>query len=239
MKKLDIIILCGGLGKRIKNKSKGKPKILIEIRKKIPFIEYLLHSLEIKQFKSVILSIGFRRNKIIQYIKKNPNKNLRYSIEKKPLDTGGAIKNVILKKKITNPFFVINGDSFFSFNFENLLNTKVLQSKKSYIVLKKSEKEKRFDQFKILKNKLIMLKKDEKGSYLINSGLYLFYKKNFDIEKKTKFSIENDIIPKLISSNKMNYVKNSSNIFFDIGVPKDLEKFKKYISKVNFKFNKN
>ena len=38
MKKLDIIILCGGLGKRIRNKSKGMPKILIEIRKKIPFM---------------------------------------------------------------------------------------------------------------------------------------------------------------------------------------------------------
>ena len=140
------------------------------------------------------------------------------------------------KKKITNPFFVINGDSFFSFNFKNLLYRKVLQSKKSYIILKKSEKEKRFDQFKILKNKLIMLKKDEKGSHLINSGLYLFYKKDFNI-KKNQFSIENDIIPKLISSNKMNYIKNNSNIFFDIGVPKDLNKFKKYISKIKLKLN--
>ena len=54
MKKLDIIILCGGLGKRIKNKSKGMPKILIEIKKKIPFIEYLLYSLKIRQFKSIV-----------------------------------------------------------------------------------------------------------------------------------------------------------------------------------------
>lgn len=105
MKKLDIIILCGGLGKRIRNKSKGMPKILIEIRKKIPFIEYLLHSLDIKQFKSVILSIGFRRSKIIQYVRKNPNKNLRFNIEKKPLGTGGAIKNVISKKKNNKSLF--------------------------------------------------------------------------------------------------------------------------------------
>lgn len=81
-----------------------------------------------------------------------------------------------------------------------------------------------------------MLKKNEKGSHLINSGLYLFYKKDFNI-RKDQFSIENDIIPKLISSNKMNYIKNSSNIFFDIGVPKDLNKFKKYISKVKLKLN--
>ena len=66
--------------------------------------------------------------------------------------------------------------------------------------------------------------------------MYLFYKKDFNI-KKNQFSIENDIIPKLISSNKMNYIKNNLNIFFDIGVPKDLNKFKKYISKIKLKLN--
>ena len=236
MKKLDIIILCGGLGKRINNKSKGMPKILIEIKKKIPFIEYLLHSLKIRQFKSIVLSIGYRKNKIIRYIKDNPKKNLLFSTEKSQLGTGGAIKNVITKKKITNPFLVVNGDSFFSFNFKKLINSKILKSKKSYIVLKKSENEKRFDQFKISKKKLIMLKKDEKGSHLINSGLYLFYKKDFNISKN-KFSIEKNIIPKLILSNKISYIKNNSDIFYDIGVPKDLNKFKKYVAKLRFKFN--
>ena len=31
MRKLDLIILCGGLGKRIRSKSKNLPKILINI----------------------------------------------------------------------------------------------------------------------------------------------------------------------------------------------------------------
>ena len=70
MKKLDIIILCGGLGKRIKTKSKDLPKILIEIENKVPFIEFLLKSLKVENFKKIILSIGYRRNKLIQYIKK-------------------------------------------------------------------------------------------------------------------------------------------------------------------------
>lgn len=55
MKKLDIIILCGGLGKRIRSKSKNLPKILIEIEKKVPFIEFLLKSLKVeKDRKSVV-----------------------------------------------------------------------------------------------------------------------------------------------------------------------------------------
>ena len=232
MKKLDIIILCGGFGKRIRSKSKNLPKILIEIKKNIPFIEYFFNSLNIKLFRNIILSIGYRRNKIISYSKKNSHLNLTLCVEKKPLGTGGAVKNVLKKHDLTDPFIVINGDSFFSFNFKKLLNSKILNSKKSFILLKKTEKQKRFDQFKIFKNKLFMLKKNEIGTNLINSGLYLFYKKNFR-NQKIKFSIEQDIIPKLIKNNKLDYIKNSSNIFFDIGVPKDLNKFKKYISKKN------
>ena len=73
-----------------------------------------------------------------------------------------------------------------------------------------------------------MLHKKQKGLNFINSGIYLFYKKDFDINKN-KFSIEEDIIPKLIKNNKLNHIKNKSNIFFDIGIPKDLNKFKRYI----------
>ena len=228
MKKLDIIILCGGLGKRIRSKSKNLPKILIEIEKNVPFIKYLFYSLKIKKFRNIILSIGYRRNKLISFSKKNLNLKLILNIEKNLLGTGGAIKDVIKKRNLTNPFVVSNGDTFYSFDFKKLINENVLNTKKSHILLKKSEKEKRFDQFKIFKKKLIMLDKKQKGLNLINCGTYLFYKKVFDV-KRNKFSIEKDIIPKLIKNNQLNHIENKSNIFFDIGIPKDLNKFKRYI----------
>ena len=85
MKKLDIIILCGGLGKRIRSKSKNLPKILIEIEKNVPFIKYLFYSLKIKQFRNIILSIGYRGNKIISFSKKNPKLKLILNVEKNQL----------------------------------------------------------------------------------------------------------------------------------------------------------
>ncbi len=235
MKKLDIIILCGGLGKRIKSKSKDLPKILIEIKKKVPFIKFLLHSLKSKYLKNIILSAGYRKNKLKSYIIKNPELNLKFSTEKKPLGTGGALRNTLKNHYVTNPFFVVNGDTFFYFNIEKFFNKNILNSKKSYILLKKNEKVKRFDQFKVINNKLIMINKKVKGKNLINSGLYLFYKKDLRIRKKI-FSIEEDIIPKLIKQKRLNYIINNSNTFFDIGVPKDLNKFRLFVKKKNYRF---
>ncbi|MDC1177336.1 sugar phosphate nucleotidyltransferase, partial [Candidatus Pelagibacter sp.] len=81
MAKLDIIILCGGLGTRIKSKSKKLPKILINIKKKKPFLLYLLRLINPKNFDKIVLSVGYRKNKLIKFIKENPKLNLKYSIE--------------------------------------------------------------------------------------------------------------------------------------------------------------
>jgi len=232
MKKFDLIILCGGLGKRIRSKSKNSPKILIEIKKNKPFIFYLLRSLKIKLFNNIILSIGYRRQKIINFIKNNKQLNLSYSIEKKPLGTGGAIKNTLKNKKISNPFFVVNGDTFYQFNTKELIKKNSKNKiKKSIILLKKNEKEKRYDQFQISKkNKIEMINKYKTGNYYINSGFYMFYKKDL-ISKKKVFSLEQDLIPNLISKDRLDFYTNKSKIFFDIGVPKSLYKFKSYINK--------
>ena len=102
--------------------------------------------------------------------------------------------------------------------------------KKSIILLKSNEKEKRYDQFKILKNNKIEMNKKNKNKSLsyINSGLYLFYKKDFRYKKK-KFSLEKELIPLLISKNRLDFYVNKSKVFFDIGVPKDLNRFQKYV----------
>lgn len=235
MKKIDIIILCGGLGTRIRSESKGLPKILININKDIPFLKYLLKNLQFSYLKNIFLSIGFRGKKIINFINQNKKLSLKYHDEKSLLGTGGAIKNVLKNKKISDPFFVINGDTYFNFKIESLIKKNLKNyNKKSIILLKSDEKEKRYDQFKILNNKITFNKnnKNRTKSY-INSGLYLFYKKDISIKKKI-FSLEKELLPLLISKNRLDFYINKSKVFFDIGVPKDLNRFKKY-AKLNIK----
>lgn len=237
MKKIDIIILCGGLGTRIRSESKGLPKILININKDIPFLKYLLKNLQLSYLKNIFLSISFRGKKIINFINHNKELSLKYHDDKSLLGTGGAIKNLLKNKRISDPFFVINGDTFFNFKIKNLIKKNLKNhNKKSIILIKSDEKEKRYDQFKILNNKITFCKNNKnknKTNLYINSGLYLFYKKDISIKKKI-FSLEKELLPLLISKNRLDFYINKSKVFFDIGVPKDLNRFKKY-AKLNIK----
>ena len=100
---LPCLILAGGFGTRIKNVEPLIPKSMIKI-KGVPFIEHQLFFLKNNGFKDFILCVGYKSDIIINYLKngKKLNINIQYSIEQKPLGTGGAIKNA--SKLLPNTF---------------------------------------------------------------------------------------------------------------------------------------
>ena len=57
--KIDVVILCGGIGSRIKNYSKGVPKSLIEINKK-NILTYLLNEIKKYNFNKIFLLTGYK-----------------------------------------------------------------------------------------------------------------------------------------------------------------------------------
>lgn len=63
MKKIDLVILAGGKGKRIEKYTKSTPKPLIKIGK-IPFIQYLLNYYSQYNFENIIILCGYKGNLI-------------------------------------------------------------------------------------------------------------------------------------------------------------------------------
>ena len=114
--KLPIVILVGGLGKRLGNKVKNTPKPLLKINKK-PFLEIVLNNLIKKGFKKIILCTGYLGYKIDNLIKKKKFKaKIIFSHDgKKLLGTGGAVKKAL--KYIDKNFFLMYGDTFLPVNF--------------------------------------------------------------------------------------------------------------------------
>ena len=228
-KQFDLIILCGGLGSRLRSVSKHKPKILVKINRKKNFFDLFIKNILKPEIKKIILSSGYKKNYIRNYINSHykKNKKIFFSEEKTQLGTGGAIKLALKNYNITNPFFVVNGDSFFKIDFSKIIKI-FNKEKKSVILLTRSSNTKRFDIFKVKNNKIFIQKKNTKVNNLINSGLYFFCKNAFKIRSKS-FSIERDIIPELIEKKQLNFYVNEYKTFYDIGIPEDLNKFKKYI----------
>lgn len=225
---LDLIILCGGPGTRLGNIVRNKPKPLIKINSNF-FLEILIKHYSKFNFKNIYLLAGYKgksiyhkfNNKIYNFVK------VKCFIEKKRLDTWGAIKSI--KGKLKNDFVVANGDSFLNENLHDFIYFKkknfysgiILTSNKNY----KSNNQ--LANLKIDKSKRVLFTRKKN---LMNAGIY-FFKKNIFKYVDPKFSsIENDLIPNLICKKKI-YAFNSKSFFIDIGTKKNLEYAKRKFNK--------
>ena len=117
---LKAIILAGGRGKRLRPITDYIPKPLISI-KNIPIIEWQIKYLKKFGISEVIICSGYKTEMIENYLKnKKLGIKITFSIENKPLGTGGAIKKAGKKIK-DKSFIVINGDIITNIDLEKLL----------------------------------------------------------------------------------------------------------------------
>ena len=206
MKNVDLIVLCGGFGTRLKTISKNTPKILCKINEK-PFLKYLLDKISPYNFSNVILSCGYLGNQIAVWVEKNGFKDkLIIMQENFPLGTGGAILNSSLNNN--NDKIVINGDTIINIDF-NIFHDTFFGKSDVGIGLKNVKKSDYKDSgfVKVDKNMNVLsfnekkyLSENLKYSY-INIGVYFF--KNHVLSafsKKKPLSLEYEVFPSLINS---------------------------------------
>ncbi len=230
---IDVLILCGGMGKRLKKISGPLPKPMVKINER-PFLDIIINYLAGFGFKRFILGTGYRGDIIDDYYTKKPKKglNILFSREKTPLDTGGAVKNAgrLIKSKF---FFVLNGDSFCKFNPFKFMSFHKKKKALVSILLRKESKGSDYGEIKIDSYSRILSfneKNRKVNKCLINAGVYIFDAKIFKLMPlSSKFSLERNLFPKLSGGGIFGY-KNSGS-FIDIGTPERYLKAKKYLVK--------
>ena len=230
--KLPIVVLVGGLGRRLGNKVKKNPKPLIKINGK-PFLEIILTNLINKGFKKIVLCTGYLESKILKFVKKKKIKAkiIISSDGKSLLDTGGAIKKA--RNKVSNKFFLMYGDTFLPIDFEKI-EKKYLKQKKPVLmtILKNNNK---FDKSNVFYNKKTLLYSkdnyDAKMKY-IDYGLLVFNKNVFKTIKKKKFPLS--LLLNKLSLKNLIYGYKVYKRFYEIGSIKGLRETKKYLKSYEY-----
>jgi NDP-sugar pyrophosphorylase family protein len=66
----QVVILCGGMGQRLKPITDFIPKPMVDVNGK-PFLDYLINSLDKKLIDQIVLLTGYKKNIIKDYFKEN------------------------------------------------------------------------------------------------------------------------------------------------------------------------
>jgi mannose-1-phosphate guanylyltransferase len=220
---LKAIILAGGRGKRLRPITDYVPKPLISI-KNIPIIEWQIKYLKKFGISEVIICSGYKTEMIENYLKnKKLGIKITFSIENKPLGTGGAIKKAGKKIK-DKSFMVINGDIITNIDLEKLLKKEnsiaSIQLKTNFGILQ-TDKDKiiKFDEKKEIEN------------LWINAGIYHLNKESIK-ELPNVGDIEKTLFPDYAKKEKLSTIKFTNSKWYSIDSFKDMEECSLVIEKI-------
>jgi NDP-sugar pyrophosphorylase family protein len=222
---LDVLILCGGMGTRLKQVLKDNPKPMVQIHGR-PFLDILVQHVSSFGFRRFILCTGFKSEVIEQYFQ-NKNDDNTYIISNEPeaLGTGGGIKYA--ESLISNsPFLVLNGDSICRANLKEFVNFHKSNNASVSLTLTKKDDMEEYGTVTINDNNDVtafMEKLNQvSGPGLVNAGIYLFEKKILTtFEALQKISLEHEVLPSLIGQGMVGFVTDQH--LYDIGTPEKLE----------------
>lgn len=217
----DVLVLCGGLGTRFREVRQDIPKCLAPLQGK-PFLDLLLSNLIEQGFCNFILATGYLSDQVQDHIKKRSDANYRFSSEKVPLGTGGALK---LAEKLVNsdPFLVMNGDSFIDFELTRILEDHATTQSDVSMLISSSMKSETYGSVFIDENRRVVAfaeKIREERSSFTNAGIYCLNSAVLSsIGNGVPISLERECFPQWVDRLKVTGLVTSSPII-DIGTAK-------------------
>jgi NDP-sugar pyrophosphorylase family protein len=216
----DVVILAGGLGKRLHSVTGGAQKVLARIGSQ-PFLEILIDYIASQGGARFILCVGHGSDEVEAYFKdKYRDREIIFSREGSPLGTGGAIKQGSQHVK-TDQFLAMNGDCFCVIDYKKLIAFHQKHKAEATLAMTLMPDARDYGTIEVASNGTIEAFKEKQPlmrEAFINTGTYCFDRGVFSLVKTpSKFSIELDFFPHL--TGKGFYGFEVENKFIDIGTP--------------------
>ena len=214
------LILCGGLGTRLRSVTGQLPKALAPVRGR-PFLHYVFGYLRTQGIADIVLCTGYGAEQVAAQCGDGARfgVSLRYSQEPEPRGTAGAIKHAEALIG-SSSFLVLNGDSIVPAALDRVTELHQQRGAAISMVLTAVADQARFGSVRLDDDGAILgfHEKGLTGPGLINAGIYLIERSVLaDVPAGTNVSIERDVFPGRVGRGLYGVV--TPGPFIDIGTP--------------------
>jgi len=220
------LILCGGLGTRLKPVVPDRPKGLAIVSGR-PFLDLLTSELVGEGFRRLILCVGHGSDQIIDHFRGRSEAQFVFSEEPRPLGTGGAVR-LALPHVNSVPFVVVNGDSFCRVRYADLLVSHERKAALATVVVTLPSERVDVGAVELAADQRVLRfteKPAEIGAawQLINAGIYVIEPRLIESAPlNVPRSLERDILPRAIDKRGC-YGFPVDGPLVDIGTPERYE----------------
>lgn len=221
----DTLILCGGLGTRLRSVVSDRPKGLAEIAGRA-FLDILVDELARNGLQRLILCTGHGAQQIAAHFRDRRDAEFVISTEDRPLGTGGAVAHALPHVR-TDPFFVVNGDSFCRISYAALLDAHRRRNALLSVVVTPPSERDDVGAIVIDSSERLLAFAEKAGTArgranYVNAGIYAMQREAMSLmHGAQEFSLERELIPLAVGTGRC-YAFPASGPLIDIGTPERL-----------------
>ena len=232
---IDVLVLAGGLGTRLRSVLTDKPKLLAPIAGRT-YLDNLFDWLAHFGTRRAVLALGYRAEAINEYVARHPPRLIAIEtiVEPHPLGTAGAIRFARLKLR-TDPVLILNGDSFAEVDLCRFCQYHRTVGSIGTVLCATVENAGRYGRVQVDADGAIVnfTEKDAGfcGAAPVNAGMYILSAKLLDsIASGTATSLEKHVFEHLPPRSLAAFGECSN--FIDIGTPESLAMADKFFAGV-------
>ncbi|MBL95400.1 MAG: D-glycero-alpha-D-manno-heptose 1-phosphate guanylyltransferase [Alphaproteobacteria bacterium MarineAlpha3_Bin5] len=167
-----VILMAGGLGKRLRPLTENTPKPLLKIGNK-PLLQSILEGFIEQGFHNFYIAVNYQAEAILSFFGDGSKwgVNIEYLKENKRLGTAGAL--TLLPEVPTTPLIVMNGDLVTQIRFQDLLDYHTKENCVATMCVREYDFQVPFGVVNIDNNRIKKIDEKPIHRFFVNAGIYV------------------------------------------------------------------
>jgi dTDP-glucose pyrophosphorylase len=218
-----VVLMAGGLGTRLSPLTDTTPKPMLHVGNK-PILETIIENFSKYGYTDIILSVSYKSHIIEEYFG-DGNKfgvKIEYIHESKRMGTAGAIS--LMRDRLVEPFFVMNGDLLTNINFEHMHDYHLAHDAIATMAVREYDFQVPYGVVNVQHGKIISIEEKPTHKFFVSAGIYMLSPKILDAIPDDEFFDMPTLFEKLIADKQSAASFPIREYWLDIGRMSDYER---------------
>jgi dTDP-glucose pyrophosphorylase len=218
-----VVLMAGGLGKRLRPLTDDCPKPLLKIGNK-PILETILENFIEYGFRRFAITVNYKAKKIIDYFGNGERwgVSIDFINEKKALGTAGALS--LLNEIPTKPIIVMNGDLLTKVNFDNLIDFHNASKAQGTMCVREYDFQVPYGVVELDDNIIRRIEEKPVHRFFVNAGIYILEPESLKLIPRNTYFDMPVLFKELLAKNYKTSAFPITEYWLDIGQINDFHK---------------
>lgn len=218
-----VVIMAGGMGTRLSPLTDTTPKPMLQVGNK-PILETIIGNFAKYGYSDIVLSVSYKSHLIEEHFGDGETfgVNIEYVHESKRMGTAGALS--LVRDRLTEPFFVMNGDLLTNINFEHLHDYHVSHDAVATMAVREYDFQVPYGVVNLLDGRILSVEEKPVHKFFVSAGIYMLSPQALAHVPKEEFFDMPTLFEKLIAGKNTAVSFPVREYWLDIGRISDFER---------------